>query len=51
MSNYHNNEFLGFGTTSPPNVVPEWVFKLLFFLPIKTGMKAIINCLEEIWSA
>jgi len=36
MSNYHNNEFLGFGTTAPPNVVPEWFFKLLFFPPVKT---------------
>jgi len=35
MSNYHQNEFLGFGTTAPPNVVPEWFFKLLFFPPIK----------------
>jgi len=31
MSNYHSNEFLGFGSTAPPNIVPEWLFKLLFF--------------------
>jgi radical SAM superfamily enzyme YgiQ (UPF0313 family) len=37
MSNYHNDEFLGFGTTAPPNVVPEWFFKLLFFPPMKTN--------------
>jgi radical SAM superfamily enzyme YgiQ (UPF0313 family) len=37
MSNYHNNEFLGFGTTAPPNVVPEWFFQALFFPPIKTN--------------
>ena len=37
MSNYRNDEFLGFGTTAPPNVVPEWFFKLLFFPPIKTN--------------
>ena len=36
MSNHHNKEFLGFGTTAPPNVVPEWFFKALFFPPIKT---------------
>jgi len=36
MSNYRNDEFLGFGTTAPPNIVPEWFFKLLFFPPIKT---------------
>jgi radical SAM superfamily enzyme YgiQ (UPF0313 family) len=36
MSNYNNDEFLGFGASAPPNVVPEWFFKLLFFPPIKT---------------
>ncbi len=36
MSNYRNDEFLGFGTTAPPNVVPEWFFQPLFFPPIKT---------------
>jgi hypothetical protein len=36
MSNYRNKEFLGFGTTAPPNVVPEWFFQPLFFPPIKT---------------
>jgi radical SAM superfamily enzyme YgiQ (UPF0313 family) len=36
MSNYHNNEFLGFGATAPPNVVPDWFFQLLFFPSIKT---------------
>jgi hypothetical protein len=36
MSNYHCNEFLGFGSTAPPNVVPEWLFRKLFFPPIKT---------------
>ncbi|MGQ9530983.1 MAG: B12-binding domain-containing radical SAM protein [Candidatus Bathycorpusculaceae bacterium] len=35
MSNYRNDEFLGFGTTAPPNVVPEWFFKALFFPDIK----------------
>ena len=51
MSNYNNDEFLGFGTTAPPNVVPEWFFKLLFFPPIKTCMKAVISYLEGMWSA
>jgi len=36
MSKYHSNEFLGFGTAAPPNVVPELFFKALFFPPIKT---------------
>ena len=36
MSNYRNDEFLGFRTTAPPNVVPDWFFQLLFFPPIKT---------------
>lgn len=36
MSKHHDNEFLGFGATAPPNVVPEWFFKALFFPPIKT---------------
>jgi len=35
MSNYKNDEFLGFGTTASPNVVPEAFFELLFFRPIK----------------
>jgi radical SAM superfamily enzyme YgiQ (UPF0313 family) len=36
MSDYHSNEFLGFGTCAPPNFVPEWLYGLLFFPPIKT---------------
>lgn len=35
MSNHHGLEFLGFGTTVPPNFVPEWFYKFLFFPPIK----------------
>ena len=31
MSNHNKNEFLGFGPSAPPNVVPEWFFKRLFF--------------------
>jgi radical SAM superfamily enzyme YgiQ (UPF0313 family) len=37
MSNYHSNEFLGFGTCAPPNFVPEGVYSYLFFPPIKSN--------------
>ncbi len=37
MSNYHRNEFLGFGTCAPPNFVPEWLYSYLFFPPLKTS--------------
>lgn len=36
MSNYHNNEFLGFGTCAPPNFFPDWFYSYLFFPPLKT---------------
>lgn len=36
MSDYHSNEFLGFGTCAPPNFIPEWIFSYLFFPPIKS---------------
>ena len=36
MSNYHNNEFFGFGTCAPPNFIPEWLFSYLFFPPLET---------------
>jgi radical SAM superfamily enzyme YgiQ (UPF0313 family) len=36
MSDYHRNEFLGFGTCAPPNVIPNWLYGWLFFPPIKT---------------
>ncbi|MEM2911881.1 MAG: radical SAM protein [Candidatus Bathyarchaeia archaeon] len=36
MSDYHRNEFLGFGTCAPPNVIPNWLYSFLFFPPIKT---------------
>lgn len=35
MSDYHQDEPPGFGTTAPPNVFSEWFFKALFFPPIK----------------
>ena len=31
MSNHHGKEFLGFGTTTPAYVLPEGVYKRLFF--------------------
>jgi hypothetical protein len=36
MSDYHKNEFIGFGTCAPPNVIPNWLYSFLFFPPIKT---------------
>ncbi len=36
MSNYHANEFLGFGTCAPPNFVPDWIFSYMFFPNIKS---------------
>jgi len=36
MSDYHHNEFIGFGTCAPPNVIPNWLYSFLFFPPIKT---------------
>lgn len=44
MSNYHHNEFLGFGTCAPPNFIPEWLFSYLFFPQIETKN-------ERPWSA
>jgi radical SAM superfamily enzyme YgiQ (UPF0313 family) len=35
MSDYHQNEFIGFGTCAPPNVIPNWLYSFLFFPPIK----------------
>ena len=37
MSDYHHNEFIGFGTCAPQNVIPDWLYKFLFFPPIKTN--------------
>ncbi len=38
MSSYHENEFLGFGTCAPPNFIPEWLFRFLFFPPLSEDM-------------
>lgn len=37
MSNHHGKEFLGFGTSAPPNLLPEWLFRYLFFPRIKSN--------------
>ncbi|HJW66033.1 MAG TPA: radical SAM protein [Candidatus Bathyarchaeia archaeon] len=37
MSDYHNNEFLGFGTCAPPNFIPDWFYSFLFFPPMKSS--------------
>jgi radical SAM superfamily enzyme YgiQ (UPF0313 family) len=36
MSNYHNNEFLGFGTCAPHNFFPDSVYSFLFFPPLRS---------------
>jgi len=36
MSDYRHNEFLGFGTCAPPNFIPDWLYRWLFFPPTKT---------------
>jgi len=36
MSNYNANEFLGFGTCAPPNFIPDWLYRYLFFPNLKT---------------
>ncbi len=35
MSNHHGKEFLGFGTTTPAYILPEAVYKRLFFPEMK----------------
>lgn len=35
MSDYHHNEFLGFGTCAPPNFIPEGLYSYLFFPPVE----------------
>jgi len=42
MSDYHRQEFVGFGTCAPPNVIPNWLYSWLFFPPIKTNSGAPI---------
>jgi radical SAM superfamily enzyme YgiQ (UPF0313 family) len=35
MSDYHHNEFIGFGACAPPNFVPDPLYRWLFFPPIR----------------
>jgi len=37
MSNHNKNEFLGFGATAPPDVLPERLHRRLFFLLSRQG--------------
>ena len=37
MSNYHGNEFLGFGTCAPSNFIPDVLYSYMFFPPIRTN--------------
>src|SRR5208283_967292 len=37
MSNYHGNQFLGFGTCAPSNFIPDVLYSYLFFPPVKTN--------------
>ncbi len=39
MSDYHGNEFLGFGTCAPSNFIPDVLYSYLFFPPIGTNKK------------
>jgi radical SAM superfamily enzyme YgiQ (UPF0313 family) len=36
MSDYHRNEFLGFGTCAPSNFIPDFLYEQLFFPAIRT---------------
>ena len=35
MSNHHRKEFLGFGTCSPPTVIPSWFVRMFFYPKVK----------------
>jgi len=37
MSDYHNNQFLGFGTCAPSNFIPDVLYSYLFFPAIATN--------------
>lgn len=41
MSNYHGNEFLGFGTCAPSNFIPDVLYSYMFFPPIGTNKKGL----------
>jgi radical SAM superfamily enzyme YgiQ (UPF0313 family) len=42
MSDYRRNEFLGFGTCAPPNFIPSFIYRWLFFPPVKAEKGAPI---------
>jgi len=35
MSTHHGKEFMGFGTCTPPGIVPSWFVKLFFYPKVK----------------
>lgn len=43
MSDYRKNEFLGFGACAPPNVIPDFLFKWMFYPHVETdhGVPAV----------
>ncbi len=43
MSDYHHNEFLGFGTCAPSNFIPDFMYERLFFPRIRTRSGAPIE--------
>ena len=43
MSDYHHNEFLGFGTCAPSNFIPDFLYEQLFFPAIKTKKGAPVE--------
>lgn len=30
MNNYHRREFLGFASSAPPNILPDWLYRFIF---------------------
>lgn len=41
VSNHHGKEFLGFGTRSPPAVIPSWFVKMFLYPKIK--LKSLVG--------
>lgn len=37
MSGYRNHIFLGFASCAPSNIIPDWLYKMLFFPPGKSS--------------
>ncbi|WEU40222.1 MAG: B12-binding domain-containing radical SAM protein [Candidatus Odinarchaeum yellowstonii] len=36
MSGYRNHVFLGFGSCAPSNIIPDWLYRLLFFPSVES---------------